>query len=159
MWGYRKDELRRPDLQSTNPSLFVQTHQQVPSIPSKRKAPADPKEFYRSSKPRLDDSPVKAPPEQLPTPEDLEQEENEQDEEGGRFHGSGMSSHQREILSYLDREDVPVEGGEVIGREGFGERDVRKLTAALEKAIQVNEARRSKFADTPEKFFATMNND
>jgi predicted NUDIX family phosphoesterase len=65
-----------------------------------------------------------------------------------------MSSKDEEILSYLDREDAFAEqgGGEVIGREGFGERDIRKLAAALEKAVQVNEQRRSKFANDPTKY-------
>jgi len=57
-----------------------------------------------------------------------------------------MSEQQREILSYLDREDNAGEG-EVIGREGFGERDVKKLAAQLDKAISVNESRRAKFED------------
>lgn len=57
-----------------------------------------------------------------------------------------MSVQQREILSYLDREDNAGEG-EVIGREGFGERDVKKLAAQLEKAISANESRRAKFDD------------
>ena len=58
-----------------------------------------------------------------------------------------MSEQQREILSYLDREDNPGGDGEVIGREGFGERDVKKLAAQLEKAITVNESRRAKYED------------
>lgn len=57
-----------------------------------------------------------------------------------------MSEQQSEILSYLDREDNAGEG-EVIGREGFGERDVKKLAAQLDKAISVNESRRAKFED------------
>jgi beta-catenin-like protein 1 len=64
-----------------------------------------------------------------------------------------VSFQQREILSYFDREDAVADGeGEVIGKEGFGERDIRKLGAGLEKAIQVNEARRSKFVDDPTKY-------
>ena len=61
-----------------------------------------------------------------------------------------MSSTQQEILSYFDREDNTAEG-EVIGREGFGERDVKKLAAGLEKAISTNESRRAKF-DDPKKY-------
>ena len=57
-----------------------------------------------------------------------------------------MSTQQREILSYLDREDNAGDW-EVIGREGFGERDVKRLAAQLEKAITVNENRRAKFDD------------
>jgi beta-catenin-like protein 1 len=82
-----------------------------------------------------------------PTLEDLEDEE---DEEGGRFHGSGVSTQQLEILSYFDREDNTAEG-EVIGREGFGERDVKKLAAGLERAVNINESRRAKFSDDPTK--------
>ena len=56
-------------------------------------------------------------------------------------------------MSYLEREDAfAEEGGEVIGREGFGERDIRKLASGLEKAIQVNESRRSKFPNDPTKY-------
>jgi beta-catenin-like protein 1 len=124
----------------------------VPALPTKRKAQEDPSTSYKSSKqPRLDDP----DPDGLamqPTLEDLEQEENEPDEEGGRFHGSGVSTSQREILSYFDREDGVPNDGEVIGREGFSERDVKKLAAALEKAVSVNESRRSKFADDPQKY-------
>jgi beta-catenin-like protein 1 len=128
----------------------------VPSIPTKRKAPPDPTSVYKASKhQRLDDIP---PPEEKddaqPSQQDLEQEENEEDEEGGRFYGSGISSKDKEILSYLDREDAfAEEGGEVIGREGFGEREIRKLAASLEKAIQFNEARRSKFPNDPTKYY------
>lgn len=86
----------------------------------------------------------------LPTQQDLEDEEPEQDEEGGRFHGSGVSEAQLEILSYFDREDG-TQQGEVIGREGFAERDVKKLAGTLERAISVNESRRAKFADDPKK--------
>ena len=65
-----------------------------------------------------------------------------------------MSTQQKEILSYLDREDNVGEG-EVIGREGFAERDVKKLAAQLEKAISVNENRRAKF-DDPAKYEAPL---
>jgi beta-catenin-like protein 1 len=86
-----------------------------------------------------------------PTPEDLEQEENEPDQEGGRFHGSGVTTQQRTILSYFDRQDGTTEG-EVIGSEGFGERDVKKLAASLERAVIANENRRAKFGDDPTKY-------
>jgi len=82
---------------------------------------------------------------------DFEIEEDEEDEEGGRFHGSGVSSEQRVILEYFDKEDAVGEG-EVIGREGFTERDVKRLAAGLEKAIEANEARRAKFANDPAKY-------
>ena len=114
----------------------------VPSIPSKRKAPAD--SFTSSKQPRL---------EEVPDQDDGplgHEDDSEQDEEGGRFYGSGVSSSQQEILSYFDREDNTAEG-EVIGREGFGERDVKKLAAGLEKAISINESRRAKF-DDPTKY-------
>jgi Catenin-beta-like, Arm-motif containing nuclear len=58
-----------------------------------------------------------------------------------------VSSSQAQILSYLDREDGAVGDGEVIGVEEFGERDVRKLASQLDKAVSVNESRRSKFED------------
>ena len=86
-----------------------------------------------------------------PSLPDLEQEENEPDEEGGRFYGSGVTDTQREILSYFDREDNIGEEGEVIGREAFGERDVKKLASGLDRAVSVNEARRAKF-DDPKKY-------
>jgi hypothetical protein len=68
-----------------------------------------------------------------------------------------VSSTQAEILSYLDSEDGVGAGadGEVIGAEQFGERDVRKLASALEKATSVNESRRSKF-DEPAKYAAPV---
>ena len=72
---------------------------------------------------------------------------DEADEEGGRFYGSGVSSTQAEILSYLDRQDGVSGDGEVIGAEEFAERDVRKLASALDKTISFNEARRSKYDD------------
>lgn len=129
---------------------------QVPSIPTKRKAPPDPTSAYKSSKqPRLEDIADETGRDVEPTRDEVQGviEDDEEDDEGGRFFGSGMSSKEQEILSYLDREDAFAEqGGEVIGREGFGERDIRKLAAALEKAIQVNEARRSKFPNDPTKY-------
>jgi hypothetical protein len=124
----------------------------VPALPAKRKAQSDPPAPYKTAKqPRVDDP----DPDGLdiePTIADLEQEENEPDEEGGRFHGSGVSSAQREILSYFDREDGMPSDGEVIGQEGFSDRDVKKLAAALEKAASVNESRRSKFVNDPKKY-------
>lgn len=120
----------------------------MPAIPTKRKAPTDPVTAYKYKQPRIDDVPDDLTPQ--PSLEDLEFEENEPDEEGGRFHGSGVSSTQREILSYFDRQDTA--GDEVIGREGFGERDVRKLAAQLEKAVTTNESRRAKFPDDPTKY-------
>jgi len=82
---------------------------------------------------------------------DFEPEEDEEDEEGGRFHGSGVSSEQRVILEYFEKEDAVGEG-EVIGREGFTERDVKRLASGLDKAIEANEARRAKFPNDPSKY-------
>ena len=120
---------------------------QVPSLPAKRKAPENPLDAYKTSKqPRVEDVP------ELPAAQpDIEMEEDEDDEEGGRFHGSGMSSEQRAILEYFDKEDASGEG-EVIGREGFTERDVKRLASGLEKAIETNEARRAKFPNDPTKY-------
>jgi hypothetical protein len=87
-------------------------------------------------------------PTDLPAQQDLE--DPEQDEEGGRFSGSGVSPTQLEILSYFDREDG-AQQGEVIGREGFADRDVKKLASGLERAISINESRRAKFPDDPTK--------
>ena len=50
----------------------------------------------------------------------------------------------------MDREDNAGEG-EVIGREAFGERDVKKLASTLDRTISANESRRSKF-DDPTKY-------
>ena len=121
---------------------------QVPTVPSKRKVRTD--SFISSKQPRL---------EEVPDQDDvcLEAEDDEQDEEGGRFYGSGVSTTQQEILSYFDREDNPAEG-EVIGREGFGERDIKKLAAGLEKAISINESRRAKF-DDPKKYLLSKGRD
>jgi len=51
----------------------------------------------------------------------------------------------------MDREDNAGEEGEVIGREVFGERDVKKLASGLDRAVSANESRRAKF-DDPTKY-------
>jgi beta-catenin-like protein 1 len=51
----------------------------------------------------------------------------------------------------MDREDNAGEEGEVIGREAFGERDVKKLASGLDRAVSANESRRAKF-DDPTKY-------
>jgi beta-catenin-like protein 1 len=78
----------------------------------------------------------------------------EEDEEGGRFFGDGLTSEQKEIIDILnqdmeDENDAPHEAS--AGAEKIKLTEIKKNCLNLERAINKNREQRTKYADQPEK--------
>ncbi|KAG9097018.1 hypothetical protein FRC06_008033 [Ceratobasidium sp. 370] len=74
----------------------------------------------------------------------------EEDDEGGRFFGGGLTDEQKTILNIFDRA-----GGEGAQDEDVSELNavgIRRLLSRLEKAVAKNQDQRSKYPNAPEKF-------
>ncbi|KAH9467421.1 hypothetical protein MJO29_005869 [Puccinia striiformis f. sp. tritici] len=79
----------------------------------------------------------------------------EEDEEGGRFFGDGLTSEQKEIIDILnhdteDQNNAPPETG--AGAEKIKLTEIKKNCLNLERAINKNRDMRTKFEAQPEKF-------
>ncbi|KAK9479715.1 Catenin-beta-like protein [Lipomyces japonicus] len=78
-------------------------------------------------------------------PESVEVEaEFEDDEEGGRFFGGGLTKKQQDVLDYVDSH---ANDGDTIDESWL-----KKQLSKLDKALIKNEQLRIKFADSPQKF-------
>ncbi|EFP91599.2 hypothetical protein PGT21_034623 [Puccinia graminis f. sp. tritici] len=79
----------------------------------------------------------------------------EEDEEGGRFFGDGLTSEQKEIINILnqdveDQNEAPPENP--AGSEKLKLTEVKKNCLNLERAINKNREMRTKYENNPEKF-------
>ncbi|EPY52584.1 DUF1716 family protein [Schizosaccharomyces cryophilus OY26] len=80
-----------------------------------------------------------------PELQDIEDEE-EFDEEGGRFFGSGLSEKEKESLQFLDQNEEKEEPVILTPNE------LKKKVVKLEKVLNQNQELRSKYPESPEKF-------
>ncbi|KAL2003063.1 hypothetical protein VTN02DRAFT_5141 [Thermoascus thermophilus] len=87
---------------------------------------------------------------ELPPDFDPEEDIPEDDEEGGRFFGGGMTRQTRQAMEYIDQAD----GGDV-APEKFDAAWVRKMALNFEKRISKNAEMRAKFENEPQKFMAS----
>ncbi|KAG1449762.1 hypothetical protein G6F46_007877 [Rhizopus delemar] len=69
----------------------------------------------------------------------------EDDEEGGRFFGGGLTSEQTDILDLVDQYDAEE-------TEALTANSVKKMILKFEKAISKNQEMRVRYAEQPEKF-------
>lgn len=79
---------------------------------------------------------------------------HEEDEEGGRFFGDGLTSEQKQIIDILNQDgdeqnDVPPEAS--AGSEKIKLTEIKKNCLNLERAINRNREQRTKYANQPEK--------
>jgi beta-catenin-like protein 1 len=79
----------------------------------------------------------------------------EEDEEGGRFFGDGLTSEQKEIINILnhdseDQNEAPSENS--AGAEKLKLTEVKKNCLNLERAINKNREMRTKYENNPEKY-------
>jgi len=80
---------------------------------------------------------------------------HEEDEEGGRFFGDGLTSEQKQIIDILNQDgneqnDAPPEAS--AGAEKIKLTEIKKNCLNLERAINKNREQRTKYANQPEKF-------
>ncbi|KAL2010933.1 hypothetical protein VTN00DRAFT_3651 [Thermoascus crustaceus] len=87
---------------------------------------------------------------ELPPDFDPEEDIPEDDEEGGRFFGGGMTRQTREAIEYIDQAD---EGD--VAPEKIDAAWVRKMALNFEKRISKNAEMRAKYENEPQKFMAS----
>ncbi|KAG9017953.1 hypothetical protein FRB90_012839 [Tulasnella sp. 427] len=80
--------------------------------------------------------------------------DEEEDEEGGRFFGGGLTDEQREILNIFDKAQGGREGVALDVQDGddLNIAGIRRLLLKFERAIDKNQAQRSKYPNDPSKF-------
>ncbi|EPX72839.1 DUF1716 family protein [Schizosaccharomyces octosporus yFS286] len=74
------------------------------------------------------------------------EDEEEFDEEGGRFFGSGLSEREKESLQFLDQNEGTEPSVALTPNE------LKKKVVKLEKVLNQNQELRSKYPESPEKF-------
>ncbi|KAG8892203.1 hypothetical protein FRC01_014293, partial [Tulasnella sp. 417] len=79
---------------------------------------------------------------------------DDEDEEGGRFFGGGLTDEQREILNIFDKAQGGREGVALDVQDGddLNIAGIRRLLLKFERAIDKNQAQRSKYPNDPSKF-------
>ncbi|KIO32831.1 hypothetical protein M407DRAFT_96181, partial [Tulasnella calospora MUT 4182] len=77
---------------------------------------------------------------------------DDEDEEGGRFFGGGLTDEQREILNIFDKAQGGREGVDVQDGDDLNIAGIRRLLLKFERAIDKNQAQRSKYPNDPSKF-------
>ena len=137
-----------------------------PNLPSKRKleSPSDPTQSYKSAKLTangdvkrrnhasveeaggLDDEEAgpKLPP-------DLAEDDGPDEDDEGRFFGSGIEEEAKQALDYLDTRD----NEEHYVEEKINSSWLRKLALNFEKRISKNAELRAKYEDDPQKFMGS----
>ncbi|KAL1612890.1 hypothetical protein SLS60_001120 [Paraconiothyrium brasiliense] len=118
---------------------------------------ADPTQAYKSAK-LSSNSDAKRPVNVSVAEEDNEEEagptlppdfeDEEGDDEDGRFFGGGLDEDAKDAMDYLDAQD----GEEVIGEEKYDLSWLRKVTLNFEKKVNKNASLRAKYEDDPTKF-------
>ncbi|CAH7667033.1 Catenin-beta-like protein [Phakopsora pachyrhizi] len=81
--------------------------------------------------------------------------DHEEDEEGGRFFGDGLTTEQKQIIDILNtgtQEDDQSNSLENSNPNPISSLEIKKLCLGLERAINKNREMRTKFCDDPEKF-------
>ncbi|MBW0509786.1 hypothetical protein O181_049501 [Austropuccinia psidii MF-1] len=80
--------------------------------------------------------------------------QGEEDEEGGRFFGDGLTSEQKEIIDILNHgpDDQADDQEDPAAIQPLSLVEVKRLCLNLERAINKNREMRTKFNDRPEKF-------
>lgn len=137
-----------------------------PSLPSKRKLDIshDPGEYYKSAKLTSngdakgkthayvepeDDEDMEAGPALPPDEEDADY--GPDDDEEGRFFGSGVDRGTAAAMDYLDERDKE----ETFVEEKYDVAWVRKVGLNFERRISKNQELRTKYEDDPQKFMAS----
>lgn len=133
----------------------------MPSQKRKFDAPKDPTELYKSAKLNVDGNArsshstiieVEKKEDAVAGPElpsDLDNEEDENTDEEGRFFGGGVSRDTREIMDFVNEqdEDTKIEMIDSVW--------LRKTALSFEKKISKNAELRAKFEGDPHKFMAS----
>ncbi|KAK4186798.1 Catenin-beta-like protein [Podospora australis] len=127
----------------------------------------DPNEIYKSAKYTTNGSSRHAQVEDdneqvddaeagpAPPPEDddygpsLPEEEEDGDDEEGRFFGGGITTQEKEILDFMDTNDLTADDA---GPETIDASWLKKSSLAFEKKISKNAELRAKFENDPAKF-------
>lgn len=136
-----------------------------PNLPSKRKleSPSDPTQSYKSAKltangdaKRRDHASVEAggldDEEAGPElPPDLAEDDGPDEDDEGRFFGSGIEEEAKQALDYLDTRD----NEEHYVEEKIDSSWLRKLALNFEKRISKNAELRAKYEDDPQKFMGS----
>ena len=136
-----------------------------PNLPSKRKLenPSDPTQSYKSAKltangdaKRRDHASVEAggldDEEAGPElPPDLAEDDGPDEDDEGRFFGSGIEEEAKQALDYLDTRD----NEEHYVEEKIDSSWIRKLALNFEKRISKNAELRAKYEDDPQKFMGS----
>lgn len=105
-------------------------------------------EVQEQPPPEDDDDDTEAGP-ALPPDEDLEDEDG--DDEEGRFFGSGVTDTEREALNLIDKNDTAEDGPE----ETIDLSWLKRTALSFERKINKNAELRAKYADDPLKFVAS----
>ena len=136
-----------------------------PNLPSKRKleSPSDPTQSYKSAKltangdaKRRDHASVEAggldDEEAGPElPPDIAEDDGPDEDDEGRFFGSGIEEEAKQALDYLDTRD----NEEHYVEEKIDSSWLRKLALNFEKRISKNAELRAKYEDDPQKFMGS----
>jgi beta-catenin-like protein 1 len=94
------------------------------------------------------DSPTDDDIEAGPAPPPVEDEDGPDDDEDGRFFGSGVTAQEREVLNYIDRN----EDGEA---EKIDLQWLKRTMIGFERKINKNAELRAKYVDDPMKFVSS----
>lgn len=138
---------------------------QKPNVSSKRKLDVsthDPFTFYKSAKRDVNGTLARTNGKTATITEDLEEdndvagpslpledgdENDAEDEEGGRFFGGGIGGETKEVLDFMDRQDEEEAAPEAVDTSWL-----KKTALNFERRISRNSELRAKFEDSPEKY-------
>lgn len=144
------DELfRKPSSTSTASSVLTGNKRKYPEPPSF----PSPSSTYKSAKTTANGSPHSFAPTVEDNDDDIEAgpalpPEAEEEDDEGRFFGSGVSAHTKDALDYVEG----VEGEDATAEEVIDGAWLRKMAIGLEKRVNKNAELRAKFGGEPEKY-------